>query len=217
MGIIHLIFPKHCPFCDEVIEPFSEVCKECEVRSYELLDNSIDDYFHFAFDDVISVYEYKDIVRDGIKRFKFNSLKENGKFFAGKIAELVKLHYDQNIDYVIAVPMSNENKKLRGYNQAEVLAKHIAKKINVPFADNALKKVKANQIQHKLAKAERQQNVKGVFEFSENIDIEGKTILLVDDIITTGATLDECSCVLKLAGVTHVYCATIAKTLLEDC
>ncbi len=217
MGLINLIFPKHCPLCDEIIEPFAKICEECDIKSYQFLDKSIDDYFHFSFDDIISVYEYKDVVRDGIKRFKFNSLRENGKFFASKMAEIIKLHYEQDFDLIVAVPMTLKSKKLRGYNQAEVLAQYLAKELKMPFVNDVLIKTKTNQIQHKLDKSKRRQNVKGVFEVSKTTDIKDKNILLVDDIITTGSTLDECSRVLKSAGANKVYCATIAKTMLDNC
>lgn len=111
-----------------------------------------------------------------------------------------------NFDCVCFVPMTLKNKLKRGINQSELLARCIANELNIPLYQNALVKLKQNRVQHNLSRNERIMNVKGVFTASD--DVKGKTVLLVDDIKTTGATLNECSRELLKAGAGQVFCVT---------
>jgi ComF family protein len=108
--------------------------------------------------------------------------------------------------------MAKKNKSERGYNQAEVLAKFISKEINKPFNNKILKKIKKDLSQHKLTYTERREAVKGAYDINFSNYIKGKTVLICDDVITSSATLNECSRILKQHGARKVICAVIATT-----
>ena len=114
-------------------------------------------------------------------------------------------------DIIIPVPISKKRNKERGYNQSLLIAREIAKNENVKLRNNVISKVKNNTTQSKLNKEERAENVKNVYKITKNKEIIDKNILLIDDIFTTGATLNECSKMLKQAGTKKVDVLTIAK------
>ncbi|MFR2196198.1 MAG: ComF family protein [Clostridia bacterium] len=114
-------------------------------------------------------------------------------------------------DIIIPVPISKKRNKERGYNQSFLIAREIAKNEKVKLKNNVISKVKNNNTQSKLNKEERAENVKNVYKITNNKEIIDKNILLIDDIFTTGATLNECSKMLKQAGTKKVDVLTIAK------
>ena len=115
------------------------------------------------------------------------------------------------IDVISCVPLSSKRLRKRGYNQAELLAKEISKNLAIP-EKQLLKKIKDNPAQSGTdSTKERLSNVSGVYALNDNAEVSGKTVLLVDDIVTTGATLSECARVLRKEGVARVYAVTLAR------
>lgn len=112
---------------------------------------------------------------------------------------------------MIPVPIHNDRKRKRGYNQSELIAKEIGKKLDIPVISNCLVKIKNVVPQSTLNKEQRKQNIKGVYQVKKEETIKGKRIVLVDDIFTTGSTLEECSKMLKQAGASKIGIFTIAK------
>lgn len=111
------------------------------------------------------------------------------------------------------VPLSKLRQHKRGYNQAKLLAEGIAKSVDLPLAP-CLVKTRNNPAQSKTkSAAERSRNVVGVYRLKDKVDVKGKNILLIDDVVTTGSTLSECARILRKAGANKVYCATIARHL----
>lgn len=117
---------------------------------------------------------------------------------------------ENNFDIIISVPMHEENFKKRGYNQSELIARHIAKYYSKPVDVNSLIKTKATLTQSKLDKKDRVRNIKDAFKVVFPKKIKGQKVLLVDDILTTGATVNECSRVLYESGAADVIVATAA-------
>jgi len=109
------------------------------------------------------------------------------------------------------VPISNDKLKQRGFNQSEEIAKRLSVSLQVPLLSDALIKTKETQAQMKLSKKERQKNIKGVFKIKNPKQVRGKIIFLVDDVFTTGATLNEAAKVLKRAGASHVWGVVVAR------
>lgn len=128
------------------------------------------------------------------------------------MANCVKSDFPRvNFDFICFVPFTKLQKIRRNFNQSELLAEHIAKLLEIPLKD-VLIKLFETESQHKKSIRNRSGNVFGVYDVKENADVKGKTVLLVDDIKTTGATLNECAWILKIRGAKEVYCVTAALT-----
>jgi competence protein ComFC len=115
------------------------------------------------------------------------------------------------IDCIMPVPLFPEKKKRRGYNQALELARELSARKDIDLVEGGLIKIKSTPAQTSLEASERRQNLKGAFTVTNGHKIEGKTILLVDDVLTTGSTLEECSSVLIEAGASEVRALTVAQ------
>jgi len=138
-----------------------------------------------------------------IHQLKYKGKKEIGVFI-GEIygEELVKSEFYKNIDLIIPVPLHPKKEKLRGYNQSEVFARGLSASMNIPVDTLTLIRTYASETQTKKTRFKRWENVKEIFEIRDAEKIENKHILLVDDVITTGATLESCANMLnKISGV----------------
>jgi competence protein ComFC len=113
-------------------------------------------------------------------------------------------------DMLVPVPLGRERMRTRGYNQSDLIAKPVAKKLNLPYSLQALIRIKETKSQVGLSAAERRNNLSGAFEADRSI-CQDKIVLLVDDIATTGATLNACAAALKQAGAVNVFCFTVAR------
>ncbi len=209
--IISLLYPNNCPYCQKIISGDSFCCALCRER----IKNETDIRFIFSINENKSCYcisplKYNGLVRKAVMRFKFNGFKSYVKEFAERtVFEINKNFGDLKFDYVTAVPLSSKRKISRGYNQAEWLACEISDMLGVEFK-NLLLKNKDNFPQHELNFQDRSENVKGVYGILSKCSIKNKTILLCDDIITTGNTLKECARILYKNGAKNVLCCTIA-------
>ena len=233
--LINLLFPPHCQFCSEVIswipEKKFELCDECLKKvsfigmdSCALCGKKLYDekcqscetnHEQRYYTSVISACEYEGLIREKLLDFKFNGEKILAEIFSQFLIEKLKMTEKNKYDIIISVPMHIVRQKERGYNQSELIAEKIAEHIGIPLMQNALTKNKPIERQSKLNKQQRNQNVKDVFVILNDLDIDGKTVLLIDDIITTGATVNECSKALIKAGAKEVFVATVAAGRLR--
>lgn len=189
-----------CSKCGEALEDGNLNCSFCEK-------------FNYAFKSNRSIFYYDENSSKIIKGLKYNQRK----YYAKHIAKLMcedKLIFEK-VDLITFVPISGKRKKKRGFNQAEEIAKEISKLVNIEVVELLLK-VKDNKTQAGLSQKERLENLKDTFKIkeSEKEKILGKRILIIDDVFTTGATLNECSIILKMAKPKAVKTLTFAKTKL---
>lgn len=218
-------FPRKCPLCGALLKPNERICGKCS-DSVVFIQPPIcqrcgrpiydcacrDDIYSFVR--CISPFAYTKAVRNGIHRLKFNNVPESADFFALFMATAMRREYrGLTFDLVVSVPMHSADIHRRGYNQADLIARSLADRIDVPYGKRILVKTVKNSTQHTLSKAERRRNVSGVFSVSQPYLVAGKRILLCDDIITTGSTLDACASELLAAGATEVYCVTAAAVV----
>ncbi len=160
-----------------------------------------------------SPFLYENKLREAIHRFKFGGETDLAKFFGKEITECVSKEFgDVKFDIVTCVPQTKLKRRKRGYNQSALLAKEIAKQLSLPFDELLLIKTRETADQHNLKGKERIKNLKDAFAADKPDSVRDKTILLVDDIKTTGTTLNECRKTLLKAGAGAVCCATIAVT-----
>lgn len=209
--VADLLFPPRCVFCGRVVSPGARVCRKC---AEEAVQTGEVRYMNLSADGenikCAALYAYRGVVRKSIVDFKFNGHKEYAGFYARRLAEQIPRSFPGvRFDAVASVPVSAERKRKRGYNQSELIARPLAKLLAVPYAD-CLAKTRDNPEQHMLDRRQRERNVRGVYSVS-GPGVEGKNVLLVDDIVTTGATLSECARVLYGAGAKLVACAAVAQ------
>jgi ComF family protein len=144
-------------------------------------------------------------VRSAIHRFKYGGKGGYAKYFGYEMARFADYSDVPFVDFVVPVPIHRKRMLTRGYNQCELLAEVFAKERD-EVCINLLERVKNTRPQSGLKKSQREQNIKGAFALSDiGIDIKGKNIMVIDDIFTTGSTMDECAKVLKKHGAAHVY------------
>lgn len=200
-----------CPDCkDSVVFNNGKTCKRCGVA----IDGSEDYCGNCAFDKVYfdvaySPFSYEGAVRDAILRFKFGNCGNFARIFAKYLVFMAQKH-ELQFDVVTCAPMTKKAKRKRGYNQAQLLAEHFCAILNdeAKFVA-AIEKINETEAQEKLPRAQRKTNLIGAYKCVA--DVKGKSVLVIDDVKTTGATLNECAKVLKRAGATNVTCLTVAS------
>ncbi|MCH5157155.1 MAG: ComF family protein [Clostridiales bacterium] len=200
-----------CADCSkDVIYNNGKTCKRCGVGidgEEDYCENCAFDKIYF--DKAYSVFSYEGAVQKAILAMKFNNLGTHAKAFA---PYLVFMARNANLDYDIVTfaPMSRKSLRKRRYNQAQLLAKYFCNLQNKDeLLVEAIVKHKETEAQEQLDKAQRKTNLIGAYKI--NADVKGKRVLVIDDVKTTGATLNECAKVLKRAGATAVYGLTVAS------
>ncbi len=162
---------------------------------------------------MICVGKYNNTLKNSIKRFKFGNKPSYFRAFGMLLALKVKNTENlDNFDTVIPVPLHKSRRKQRGYNQAELIAGYTAKQLGVRLESSILIKTMETQTQSLLSKTDRLTNLEEAFSVRFPKQVAGKNILLVDDIITTGSTVNQCSKALKAVGAQRVIAGVIATT-----
>lgn len=201
-----MFLPERCPYCAKVIEFNKIACNKCIKKFPETysINSAIGGY------PCVSPFFYQGIFADAVKRFKFHNFKESSDKLARVVCDSIRKRYDTDeIDIITFVPMHPKKQRKRGFNQSELLAKDISKELNIP-CKKLLEIIKNNDEQHNCASlAQRRKNVKGVYKAVKDETIKGKTILIIDDILTTGYTLGECAKTLEKYTHSKILCATV--------
>lgn len=228
--VLRSIYPRRCIICRRILPLTLEeyLCGECH-NKIEWISGSVCEScgkpipaygrcrscnsMRIYYDKGYAVYVYKDEMRDAIHRFKYGGKGGFARFFGREMALFADLEDIPLTDLIVPVPIHSERQRKRGYNQSELLA-DIYCSIRGSESVRLLKRVKKTKPQSGLKKEDRIKNVRGVFAINDcGIDIKGKSVLLIDDIYTTGSTVNECARVLKRAGAKSVYvfCLSISE------
>ena len=161
-------------------------------------------------------FYYDGTFRDSFLRFKFSGrdfyADTYGKWMAGTICDKLGTGFDG----ICWVPVSKKRRRVRGYDQSELLARVIAKKLSLPLVPALQKHAERGPQSQLKDAAQRRSNASGAFSVLPGADVSGKTLLLIDDIVTTGATLSECSRTLLLADASDVVYAALAAPRKQD-
>ena len=205
-----LLFPPHCAFCGKV--GVQGVCSECE-KALPYCKTPLHERAEIGA--CLAPLKYEGIVREALLSYKFHAGQSRCTGFGDVLAQAAAEHFGGEFDLVTYVPVSKKRKQKRGYDQSYLLARETCRHWDTAPAA-LLQKTKDNVAQSSLSsREERQKNVAGVYAAVNEEKIRGARILLIDDILTTGATLGECVRVLREAGAADVVCATLARAVTE--
>ena len=225
-----VVVDRHCLACGAALEiDESVVCNRCkETTIAELFASPMTKYEGnqleerlmglAPFESVASLMkvEQNAISQQLIHDLKYNNYQAVGSLFGKAIAEQIKQskRYTQ-FDYIIPVPLHQKRITQRGYNQSELIAAEVAKQLNVPLETNNLYRTRNNESQTKKSLEERIENVKDLFELHNTTLFANKTVLLIDDVLTTGSTLISCCKALyKSPNIKiHIYTASAADVI----
>ncbi len=211
----HLLESEYliCSECYSSLKFLTEICPVCGAPKNETKCITCETN-EFIFDKARSVFSYDDILQNLIHEFKYNEMTSIIKLL-GKLSHeyLTKFQPFDHIDYIVPVPLHKVKKRSRGFNQSEYIAREISRGMNWKCLPNLIKRKKFTETQTKLNKQQRRKNVSMAFRINQKYDIKYKNILLVDDVFTTGSTVNSIASVLKEKQVNKVYVFTIARAL----
>lgn len=208
--IINLIYPKVCGICGEIAS--DDICNKCKVEIKGWKRNKKHIYLTKNFTTHMYLFDYHEAIRQKILEFKFKEKTYLYESFVKIIINDKKIcGFLKSYDIIIPVPISKRRKSLRGYNQSEMISKKVAKKVQIEYRDDILYKIKDTLPQSLLDKERRRENIKDAYYIKNKEAVKNKRIVLLDDIYTTGNTVNECSKVLKEAGAKEIGVLTLAK------
>ena len=223
--ILNLLYPRHCPGCGRIlknqrallcpscrqtvspftedyclrcgrpVEPEQEYCAECSRRAR-------------AFDAGRSVFLYDERWKTSIERYKYYGYREFADFYAEAMAYIFRsVRAEWRPDLIVPVPLHRKKERQRGFNQSWLLARKISRLTGIPAEKDLVVKNRATASQKKLSAPERKKNLRGAFSVRRRIT--GITALVIDDVYTTGSTVEEMAAALKAAGAAKVYFLTL--------
>lgn len=213
--IMEMLFPPHCLFCGE-LKPYREECPDCvelekkyRITGAERLNFKSSTRAVDKVSKVVSSYIYSEDTADMVARYKFQRHYSMGREMAKIIgADILEVFGEDCCDLVMPVPAFKRNDN----RHSSLIAARIAKILSRPCLDETLVKLSDTKPQHQLSSAERSKNLSGVFSVNGAEKVKGKRVLLCDDVITSGNTLNECAKALLKAGASEVIAATFSAT-----
>lgn len=219
-GLFDFIIPRQCPGCNnKLLASETAICNNCLASINIADDERLRSEFarKFLNSKIISgftslfVFEKDKPIQSYIHSIKYNKRFLNAQFFGELIAEKLNSQISSwDVDYLVPVPLHQLRKTERGFNQSKYIANGISKKMKIKVRNNILRRVKYTETQTNLTLNEREKNIAEAFKVRYERTIENKSFLLVDDVITTGATIRECGKVLLDAGADKVYACSAA-------
>ena len=204
----HLLFPEKCVLCGRVLEGGeTDLCRACRMEAPEC---PLGKQKRSFLDSWAAIWYYEGYTRKSIIRYKFRRARHYAPAYGRLLAMKIQQAHPDGLDLLTWVPVSPLRRFTRGYDQVELLAKAVGRELGMEPV-RLLRKVRHNRPQAGISgAAERRANVLGVYRLAGKADLRGKRILLLDDVITTGATAGECARVLLTAGAKEVHCGCVA-------
>lgn len=231
-NLINLLYPLHCAACKAALDPLNEsgLCSFCEnqiKRTLKPYCTLCGRSMHatgelcaeckrrsFSFDRAWSACLYEGVLKEVIHLFKYRGRLALSGILCKRIVAFIKDNREiiDGIDHITFVPLYNGWLNEREYNHSGILAAAISAEFTIPIS-RAVEKTLRTRRQNELSRDERLTNLEGAFRVKDNVRLDGSKLLLIDDVMTTGATLDECAEALKSAGAEEVRCLTLARGL----
>lgn len=199
--LLDIIYPpkNSCIICQS---EFVGICPLCKSKIKRVKE----------FNGVLSYGYYNGVLKKLILEFKYNKNFVAGSILVDFLCDMI-IENQINIDYIVYIPSSKKAIKNRGFNQCEYLAKEINKNLDISICNDVIKNKNVKE-QKLLSKEERCKNIKGAFKLKTDKNIKNKKLLLIDDVMTTGATLYECEKLLKENGALSIKMLTVAKSYI---
>lgn len=224
-AFVDFIYPPICLLCERLFEQGRWLCPTCWQEIYDsakagLFFSSID--FNFLnesifFDGLYVVWDFSPSLEVCIHHIKYNGMKHLG-FAFGELLGLFLSNWGfalRDWDGLVPVPLHRVRQRERGYNQSEWIARGISHVVGIPLEKDWVIRKRATKTQTALSREERLDNVNDAFALPKEISVKGKSILLVDDVVTTGATMNACAKVFKENGASRVVGIALARPLLD--
>lgn len=225
--LLDLIYPRRCPVCDKAVKPFgSLICEECEGKlayikapfcqkcGKELKDKRAF-YCHdcmgkeHSYDRGMALFTYESAAQS-IYRFKYRGRQEYAAYYGERMARILgKRILELKPDALVPVPIHSSKKRIRGYNQAELLAKELGYRLEIPVRADLVQRIRKTLPMKDLSSQERQKNLKKAFNI-RRFDVKLNTVVIIDDIYTTGSTIDAVADTLRSVGVQNIYYVALA-------
>ncbi|MBQ1194321.1 MAG: ComF family protein [Lachnospiraceae bacterium] len=219
---LDIVYPKVCPFCDGVIPMKQHICVKCAskvdfvkeprckkcgkpvIKEEQEYCEDCGDNRHL-YNCGIASFVYSDVVKKSIYRFKYHNRRDYAVAYGNMIGNHFKREIDRwGAEALIPVPIHRKKLHSRGYNQAKLLSDELSKILNIPVDNQLLIRCNDTKPQKELSVCERRRNLENAFKITENV-VKYRKIILVDDIYTTGSTIDACARVLLECGVKEIY------------
>src|SRR4030095_10426407 len=228
---VSLLYPARCTICGKTVRAGEYLCNGCEAKIVPIVPpfcqtcsepfgGSINTAFACAncahrtiyFDAAVAAYRGRGIVRDVIHEFKYNRQIHLRHLVARWLRAALddERLRDHQFDVIVSVPLHSARQRDRGFNKASLLAELLSAHTSIP-SKPLLKRIRYTTTQTALDRSERMENLHNAFRLRKNADVRGLRVLLIDDVLTTGATLSDCARVLKRAGAISVHAATAAR------
>lgn len=209
--LLDLFFPPKCPFCQAILEdPRAPLCPDCQPELPWLEGAGAKRLVDFT-DGCFSPLAYGGAVRTAIHRYKFRRVRALGRPFARLMAQCLEEHLPQGADLVCWAPLSKKRLRERGFDQARLMAEEVGRLRAIPSRP-VLRKTRHTAPQSGLEDGDaRRDNARGAYGLLPGAELAGKRVLLVDDVVTSGATLSACAALLRRAGAAEIFCLTLAQ------
>ena len=225
--LLNVLYPPRCPVCETILlpsehfvcvrckaslpyvrEPFCMCCGKPLAHQENQLCTDCETHPHL-FEEGRAVFLYEKGVRLSVNRLKFLNRREYIPFYGECLYQLfLEMEPCWRAQCLVPVPMHPKKRAARGFDQACLLARSLSERCRLPLDENLLVRTRFTQSSKKLSRSERRKNLRGVFAVRPEADIPS-SVILIDDIYTTGATMDEAACALRLSGVEQVFFLTL--------
>jgi len=216
--VLDFIYPPVCPICDGVMTAYAPICSGCQLsikNRMHLKHHFSQDFHHLKkplfLDDVITFWEYFPGIEKAIHMIKYKDRKKLGALLGQWAAQTLRAAQMEQFNLIVPVPLHPRRLRERGFNQSHILAREISLHTDIPVALRILKRSKYTETQTLLSAEKRQENVYHAFDVRSPAKFENQHILLVDDVITSGATVNSCAAACKAAGAISVIGLGMAR------
>ncbi len=233
MGILDLLYPARCPVCHGVVQGRDLVCPSCKKRLNYIkgpkckkcgkeIQKQEQEYctdcqrFSHSFDKGEAVFAYDPLMQRSISMFKYHNRREYARFYAREMADNCRWFLKRCApDVIMPVPVHRIKKRQRGFNQAELVAKELGRLLQIPVVTDYLVRIEKTTPQKELSRQQRKANLRKAFAVSKK-GVSYRRVLLIDDIYTTGATIDALSELLRENQSKNVFFLTICVGRIDE-